>query len=52
MKQEMKNVGFSAPLTMRVELEERADQMGVSKSSLIKMVLSEWIEKQYESEGM
>jgi hypothetical protein len=49
MKQEMKNVGFSAPLSMRVELEERADQMGVSKSALIKFIIEEWVGKQYEA---
>ena len=50
MKQEMKNVGFSAPLSMRAELQERADQIGVSKSALIKWIIEEWMDKQYERE--
>ena len=52
MKQEMKNVGFSAPLSMRVELEERAHQIGISKSALIKWIIEEWVNKQYEKEGL
>ena len=52
MKQEMRNVGFSAPLSMRAELEERADQMGVSKSALIKFIIEEWVNRQYEKEGL
>ena len=43
MKQEMKHVGFSAPLSMREELEERAEAKGISKSALIKCILADWL---------
>ena len=43
MKQEMKNVGFSATQSMRDELRKRAEDLGVSKSALIKLVLADWL---------
>ena len=46
MKQEMKHIGFQAPVTMEGRLRERAEVLGISKSALIKIVLADWLKEQ------